>query len=97
MTAVDEYHRDGHNPEIVERFLSEVYESGFILPFNWPGSRIGEVLQELDGADMETLRKLVTAMARADRVNDGTMSRLCADGTIERILNRLDELAKLSD
>ena len=68
---------------------------------HWQEARLPQNFQildaELDGADMETLRKLVTAMARADRFNDGTMSRLCADGTIERILNRLDELAKLSD
>ena len=91
--AIDFYMRSGRNAPMVDELISAVYESGFVLAsardWDWR-----EALQDIDNADLTTLRELVTAFVRADRFRGGAMSGWCADGSIRRVLDRLDLIAR---
>lgn len=91
--ALDSYMKSGQNPPQVDELISAVYRSGFVLQFDWMqwSSRIA--LQTVDSADILTLRKLMTCFVRGDRFCGGAMPKRCADGSIQRVLERLHIIA----
>ena len=93
-TANEHYLQTGQNTPHVDRLVAEIYDSGFALPFDWTNWNAESALARLEHADLQALRKLLTAFARGDRMSGGTLAALCADGTIERVLRRLKTLAE---
>ena len=93
QAASDSYMKSGQNPTEVDELISAVYQSGFVFPFDWSGWNWRRVLQEIDTADLITLRKLMTAFVRGDRFSGGAMPGLCSDGSVQRILQRLRAVA----
>src|SRR4051794_40911062 len=71
--ASDFYMKLGQNPPQVDELIFAVYRSGFVFPFDWSGWKWRSVLQEIDTADVLTLRKLMTAFVRSDRFSGGAM------------------------
>jgi hypothetical protein len=91
--AHDFYMQSGQNPPRVDELISAVYRSGFVFPFDWIAWDKRGALRAIDTADVLTLRKLMTAFVRGDRFHGGAMPRLCADGTVQKVLHRLSVIA----
>jgi len=94
--AIDLYMKSGQNPPQVDELICAVYRSGLVFPFNWGGWNWRGALQTIDNADVLTLRKLMTAFVRGDRFSGGAMPGLCADGSVQRVLDRLRVIAAAS-
>ena len=83
-------------PEVRE-FHQALYDHHWIVPFDWPSwhdeaqSYIDDA-QKLESADLETLEKLLTAHARADRFVEGHLLAMFENGHITAILRRLRQL-----
>jgi hypothetical protein len=96
--AADEhYRRTGEYLPQVDRFATEVYVSGFILPFDWLTWKRDEAQsaltpESLARADMTSLRKALTAFLRQDRFSGGFLAGVCSNGLTQRILERLRDL-----
>jgi len=85
--------------DMVSRFLNALYSNLFVQSFDWPAwssqaqaymsdpARVGE-------ADLETLIRLFTIIARKDRFCSGTIAGFLNDGFILVLLKRLETLAK---
>lgn len=69
--------------------------NGFIQPFDWMNWREGEQLVDdpvlLRRANLQTLRKLLTAHVRADRFSEGHLAGTFESGHILMILKRMAE------
>lgn len=63
--------------------------------------RLGETwsmtLKDIEGADVATLRALLTGLVRTERFVDGLVASTLRDGTLAAILDRIDELASQPD
>lgn len=95
--AHDQYLESGFNPANVDALVDEFYDSGFVFPFNWIDWDRRRVLEAIDSADIQTLRKLLTAFIRQDRFSGGTMAAACASGSVQRVLQRLSKLAEIGE
>ena len=83
-------------PEVV-RFISTLYAQGFIIPYDWAAWKDEAARYQSDpslihGADIPTLRKLLTLYVRADRFNSGYVAAMIDRGLILVILRRLKVL-----
>lgn len=83
--------------EIVLRFEQALYNNEFIQPFNWSiweeGKRLVDHPELLQRANLQTLRKLLTAHVRAERFSDGHLAAMFESGHIHRILKRMKEIS----
>jgi ADP-ribosylglycohydrolase len=77
-------------------FIRALSGNGFIQPFDWMNWREGEQLVDhpalLRRANLQTLRKLLTAHVRADRFSEGHLAAMFESGHIRMILKRIDEI-----
>lgn len=81
----------------VDEFVTALYETGFIYEFDWPTWLRSEGRQyllpgALAEADLETLRKLLTAHVRQDRFCSGHLASILDSGHFVEILRRLGDL-----
>lgn len=86
-----------NSPE-VEAFLDTLYRERFLVNFDWVAWS-GEAQRYIAGgdealatADLETLRKLLSAHIRADRFIECTIGSLAAEGHIAAVLRRLKQI-----
>lgn len=86
--------------EIME-FYEELYNTGFLLVFDWKSwldqneiyKNIANNIEEhVTKADLDTLRKLTTSYIRGDRFTEGLFERVIINGHVTKILTRLKEL-----
>lgn len=78
-----------------QEFIQLLYEYEIVAGFDWPGwmnGRGGDLIEHqalIDEAGLEDCRRLLTAIARGDRFNEGLFLDKLRDGTIRRILQRV--------
>jgi hypothetical protein len=78
--------------------MSFLYDNGLIVPFNWGAWDEGRAIfrdtaeDRFERLDRLTVLKLLTAVARNDRFNDGAWVALFECGDAQRLLRRLLEL-----
>jgi O-acetyl-ADP-ribose deacetylase len=85
-----------YSPELV-RFIETLYEQNFIIVFDWPSwhdeaSRYMDDPDLVAQADLQILRKLLTAHVRADRFTDGHLAEMIDLGHLLAILKRLQAI-----
>jgi hypothetical protein len=100
-------HRKGQVPfyaesQAVRDFHQSLYQQGFIVEFDWviwaeELERYRSESGALQGADLLTLRKIITAHARKDRFSEGHFAGELQGGHLLAVLRRLaairDEMA----
>ncbi len=69
-------------------------ETGFIAPFDWPAEfrdRLDDLTNDdlLRAADLETLRKVLTAQIRLNRFSEGYLDEVVKQGKWATIIGRL--------
>ena len=86
------FHPDKHS------LLAVMHETGFTAPFDWsawmqelPPGAIDDPAT-LAGADLDTLRRLVTAHIRIDRFSDGHLDAILANGYMDAAMVRAARL-----
>lgn len=77
--------------------LAAMDATGFTAPFDWQSEFADrradlESASMVDGADLEMLRKLMTAHVRIDRYDPGHLDALIRSGYWSRCLQRLQQL-----
>ena len=102
-TEVDSYATRGgavDYTDAVHQFVNKLYQEGFVYGFDW-GSWLNKVGEEyvrnkdnIRSADILTIQRMLTAIVRADRFNDGLLMTMIDDGIIVAILRRLEEIRK---
>ena len=76
-------------------FLNAAQRTGFCTPFDWNAwlatqpQGFSTDAGQLPGADLETLRKLLTAHTRLDRFMSGHLEHLHASGYLDAFVQRL--------
>jgi ADP-ribosyl-[dinitrogen reductase] hydrolase len=84
-----------YTPEMLD-FIRALSGNGLIQPFDWMNWREGEQLVDhpelLRSANLQTLRKLLTAHVRADRFSDGHLAGTFESGHMTLILKRMEEI-----
>jgi ADP-ribosyl-[dinitrogen reductase] hydrolase len=87
-----------YTPEVLD-FIRALSGNGFIQPFDWMNWREGEQLVDhptlLSKANLQTLRKLLTAHVRADRFSEGHLAATFESGHMTSILKRMAEIHNL--
>jgi hypothetical protein len=89
-------HHDKHE------LLAVMHETNFTEPFDWSDwiATFGaEKLNDpalLDTADLDTLRRLVTAHVRMDRFSGGHLDTILASGYMDRAMARARQLLEQS-
>ena len=84
--------------ETVGAFVAVLYDEEVVVGFDWPGwmERRGSELTAnhdlLRGASLEDGRRLLAAVVRADRFNEGTLLGAIDDGLVDAILGRIEWL-----
>ena len=83
--------------EEVQRFVLALYEEGIVFDFDWLGWRETAITYLADRslietADLETICRLVTTIARAEKNTNGILAEMISKGVITDILKRLEEL-----
>ena len=83
--------------EEVQRFVLALYEEGIVYDFDWQGWRETAITylsdrSLIESADLETICKLVTTIARAEKNTNGILGEMINKGVITDILKRLQEL-----
>jgi ADP-ribosylglycohydrolase len=77
-------------------FVRALSENGFVQPFNWmnwwEGNQLVDNPALLQRANLQTLRKLLTAHVRADRFSEGHLATVLESGHIVMILKRMAEI-----
>ncbi|MHB8868129.1 MAG: DUF6508 domain-containing protein [Thermoleophilia bacterium] len=81
----------------VQRWCDSLYRHGMLLPdfdwsaADWRDSMVGFQANPslLESADLETVRKVLTAAARADRFNEGYLGSLFEAGVVQAATRRL--------
>ena len=80
----------------VDEFLSLLYESHFLVTFDWSswddGRELTQDRDRLAQADLLTLRMLMTVIVRNDRFHEGALLNAIKDGLIAAILQRLHQI-----
>lgn len=99
---------DGRLQEFTHELLQTLFETGFLMVFNWHEwlnrnevfkDLNKDIQEEIKYADLETLRKLMTSyvrgdrfIERGDRFIEGLLERVVVDGKLQCILQRLREI-----
>lgn len=83
------------HPAVLD-FIRALSGNGFIQPFDWMNWREGEQLVDnpalLRRANLQILRKLLTAHVRADRFTEGHLAGTFESGHMTLILKRMAEI-----
>lgn len=85
--------------ERVVKFLRALYEEDMVIDFDWHGWG-QEAIQyftskeRIESADLETIQKLFTTIARAEKITSGVMAEMISKGVILDLLMRLSVLDK---
>ncbi|KGR85542.1 hypothetical protein CD32_10045 [Lysinibacillus odysseyi 34hs-1 = NBRC 100172] len=97
----EEEKRDMLECEEIMEFYEELYNTGFLLVFDWKSwldqneiyKNIANNIEEhVTKADLDTLRKLTTSYIRGDRFTEGLFEGVILNGHVTKILTRLKEL-----
>ena len=85
----------GNLPE-VDAFIVLCYDLNLVIPFNW-NEFVRDVpflsdLSLIDTFDKEHCFKAITAIIRADRFSPGTVHGCWSNGTLSRVVERIQEL-----
>ena len=95
MIRNGEFPHFNYTTEVLD-FIEALYSNGFIQPFDWMNWEEGKQLVDhrelLRRANLQTLRKLLTAHVRADRFSEGHLAAMFESGHIAMILMRMAEL-----
>ena len=82
--------------QVMLDFIRALSGNGFIQPFDWMNWREGEQFVDhpelLRRANLQTLRKLLTAHVRADRFSEGHLAGTFESGHMRLILKRMAEI-----
>ncbi|AQW32561.1 DUF6508 domain-containing protein [Ralstonia syzygii subsp. celebesensis] len=83
----------GPHPDL-RTIIDTLDETGFITPFDWPAEfrdRMDDLTNDdlLRAADLETLRKVLTAQIRLNRFNEGYLDEVVRQGKWATIISRL--------
>jgi hypothetical protein len=85
-----------------QKFVSEMYELGWVYDFDWMtwlGTAEGQALsaapETVAAADGEDLAKLLTAIVRSERFGDGQLEGALKSGLLLAIARRAGELQPL--
>ena len=81
----------------VGEFLDLAYSDEWVISgFDWPswdeGRDIAGDPERISQCDLETIRKLITAIVRNDRFCEGALASAWRGGTIKAILERINTL-----
>jgi len=81
----------------VDGFIRTLNEQNVLVPFDWPSwqeeaQRYRSDPEALAGANLLTLRRLLTTHVRADRFVEGHLASVLESGHITAILCRLREI-----
>jgi hypothetical protein len=81
----------------LEAFYTALYDTGIIFPFDWSAwaRGTGEALVNGRGiatADVDAVRRTITAHVRADRFNEGHLLSVIESGQMAALIRRLGEL-----
>lgn len=84
-------------PAAADALIATMSTSNFIAPFDWQAfiATLGRPADDpavLQDADLDTIRRLMTAHVRTDRFVGGHLDRLTASGYIDTAMTRLREL-----
>lgn len=80
---------------LIQDFVSFMYENDLVVKFSWTEWQAGRDWYALDDdgkydkLDIETALKLLTAIIRNDRFNDGALVRAFEDGSFPMIIQKL--------
>ena len=97
----EEEKRDMLECEEIMEFYEELYNTGFLLVFDWKSwldqneiyKNIANNIEEhVTKADLNTLRKLMTSYIRGDRFTEGLFEGVILNGHVTKILTRLKKL-----
>lgn len=85
-----------HSREVVS-FVQTPYDQNVLIRFDWmswgeEAERYQEEPGALETADLLTLRKLLTAHVRADRLSEGHLANVLESGHITDILRRMKQM-----
>ncbi|MFM1655738.1 DUF6508 domain-containing protein [Brevibacillus sp. B_LB10_24] len=88
-----------HEP--ARQFVKMLYEKHIIMPFDWrqwseEANRYFNSPECIDTADIAAIRKLLTTIVRADRFSAGFFADKMDNGTVLRLLKRLQVLVDQS-
>lgn len=78
----------------VTDFVDLCYKEGFMVQFDWPEWYAANRQRPIDELNYEDTCRLLTAIVRSDRFNDGALLNALQNGTIAHILQRLKELSE---
>jgi Family of unknown function (DUF6508) len=86
-----------------QQFVSEMYELGWVHPFDWmrwlgtaDGRRLSGGAASIATASVAQLGKLLTAIIRGERFSDGELEGAFASGVLLAITRRAAELIRTS-
>jgi hypothetical protein len=82
---------------LLDSIVYSIREAGLYFPFDWPSwqdeaERICNEPGELEKADLETIRKLLTLHLRKERFCEGHLASICESGLMLSTLLRLKAL-----
>ena len=83
---------------LIQNFVSFMYENKLVIPFDWSHWQEGRDWYALsgdskyDGLDVEMALKLMTAIIRNDRFNEGALVRAFEDGSFPKIIQKLTNI-----
>jgi hypothetical protein len=83
--------------ELVRGFLKLVYDIRIILDFDWPAWDEGRefiMKKDFTNLDIETYCKLLTAIVRSDRFNEGYLAENFENGNVLNILKNLKKVVE---
>jgi len=89
--------------EVVMEFIEVVYDNDWVtLQFDWTewkesARQYIESSEKVESADTETIQKLLTTHARADRFCEGHLASMFKNGHILGLLRRLREIRSERD
>lgn len=81
--------------ELIQEFVKFMYDNNLIVKFSWPEWQAGrdwyshQDEMKYDGLDVETALKLLTAVIRNDRFNEGALVQAFEDGSFPKIIQKL--------
>ena len=81
--------------ELIQEFVQFMYDYDLVINFDWAGWQEGREWfasdneSKYDDLDIETSLKLLTAIIRSDRFNEGALVRAFEDGAIPKITAEL--------
>ncbi|MDQ2982064.1 MAG: DUF6508 domain-containing protein [Actinomycetota bacterium] len=82
-------------------FVRSLYEEGWVDPFEWSNWQAEAerivTSDELENADITTIRRLLTLLVRKNRFVEGELGAAFESGLVVRILRRVRTLAERSE